>query len=59
MPYIAGVVSPYYIAFVIPADAIFIYSVLLLAKKSAASSQQFAKLGMLVSLIAFALGVFA
>jgi geranylgeranylglycerol-phosphate geranylgeranyltransferase len=59
LPYILGIVSPYYLAFVLPADAIFIYSVLLLAKKSPAGSQNWAKAGMLVSLVAFAVGVFA
>jgi len=53
-PYILNLLSIYYLLVVIVADAIFIYSLLLL--KSPKRSQRFIKLAMVVALIAFLTG---
>ncbi|MBS3781816.1 MAG: UbiA family prenyltransferase [Candidatus Thermoplasmatota archaeon] len=53
-PYIFGSLSLSYLLVVLVADAIFIYSLLLL--KSAERSQKFIKLAMVVALIAFLIG---
>lgn len=57
IPYIIHIISVYYLILVLVADAIFIYSLILLYLRKARNSQNYAKLGMLFSLIAFAIGV--
>jgi len=54
LPFLLGFLSIYYLVVVIAADAIFIYSLLLL--NSAKRSQRFIKLAMVVALIAFLTG---
>lgn len=58
MPWLFSLVSQSYIYIVAAADVIFIYSIILLFRGDARRSQNVAKLGMLVSLVAFAFGVF-
>ncbi len=53
-PYILNLLSIYYLLVVVLADAIFIYSLLLL--KSAEKSQKFIKVAMVIALIAFLTG---
>ncbi|MEF8833112.1 MAG: UbiA family prenyltransferase [Candidatus Thermoplasmatota archaeon] len=53
-PYILNLLSIYYLLVILVADAIFIYSLLLL--KSAEKSQRFIKFAMIIALIAFLIG---
>jgi len=57
LPYFLNLLSQYYLAIVLAADAIFIYCIILLGRKYPGDSQKFAKAGMLLSLVAFAVGV--
>ena len=59
VPYLVHITTVYYLAIVLAADAIFIYSIFLLGRRMAKGSQTCAKLGMLLSLLAFAIGVVA
>jgi len=57
LPYILRIVNIFYLFIVLIADVIFIYSMFLLYRKRIKACQNYAKIGMLISLVAFAAGV--